>query len=664
MNTRVCDSILHRLQNEDMSSKEIESIIGCVNISDHTDKFGNNALHCYVSNKCDTDVSIVRLLLSYGVNRLCRNKNGVTPLGVYSEHRCVKTQIVNLLISSYTDRDRLESNINDFNLCSYISSDSIDVFLLKYLIIDKRICPHTRIINNLGLVDVYVMIPNPRPDVLRVLLSAISYNTDYLFCRCTNENYKYKNALHYYILSHTKSLSKDIIKCLIYNGISTNVEDEHKCLPIQYYWSYSVIDIEIVKLLIKDVNTCRVVDDNSQPYIRGVLADYLNKRFRGSTYNVDMNIVRLLIESTYDLVNIVYSITSYDYREYNYDVINRVLKGFSYDNKIIQTMLMHYLRYSDNICIQILQHMLDNGAKMDVMINENYPLHEYFINDRPLKDVNIVRFIIENGGHVAINQLSDNGSSCIHIMVTSRFNNSYHTYENIMIDIMRVLIKYIDDIDMINKNKKTILYYAVEYHNIELVKWLLDNGANINNTSCSVINIAIKNSSFKKENMMYMINLLLSYHPSIESMINAFSKDIYYLRSSPLLACIRYSLILDIDFPSKIQYDITRRRELKRYKIDINRMKNENISGVSMFDIFFKRSRYFRLRYAKNQKFLNFASKVKWYKEELTSIIAETIKNSDWVDDLVDDINDDNNAFSRLPIEIQYKILHYSLTLK
>ncbi|AOP31687.1 ankyrin [Skunkpox virus] len=662
MNTRVCDHILYRLQNEEVTLKELELIIGCVIPSNYVDKFGNNALHCYVSNKCDTDINVIKLLLSCGVDRLYRNKNGLTPLGVYSKHRYVKTQIVNLLISSYSDRNRLESNINDFDLYSYISSDSIDVRLLKYLIIDKRIRPLTRIIN-IGLIDAYVMIPNPRLDVLKVLLSAISYNTNYLFCRCTNENYGCRNALHYYILSHTKSLSKDIIKCLIDNGISTNVEDDNKCLPIQYYWSYSVIDIEIVKLLIKDIKTCRVVNDDSRPYIRGVLADYLNTRFRGPTYNVDMNIVRLLIESTYDLVDVVQSITSYDSREYNYDVLDNVLKGFSYDNKIIQTIMMHYLHYNDNVCIQIIQHMLDNGAKMDVMINGNYPLHEYFMNDRYLIDANIVRFIIENNGHVAINKLSNNGRLCIHTMATSRFNNSgYIKYENIMIDIMRVLIKYIDDIDMVNTDKKNMLYYAVEYRNIKLVKWLLENGANINTpTHRSVINKAIKNSSFEKVNILGMINLLLSYHPSIESMIYAFNKDVYYIRSSPSLACIRYALILDIDFPTKIKFDISHLKELKRYKIDINRMKNESISGISMFDIFFKRSGHYRLRYAKNLTFLNFASKVKWYKEELTSIITDTVKNSEWIDDLVAYLNEDVNEFSRLPIEIQYKILYHSL---
>ncbi|UXP71168.1 hypothetical protein [Buffalopox virus] len=71
-----------------------------------------------------------------------------------------------------------------------------------------------------------------------------------------------KNSLHYYISSHreSQSLSKDVIKCLIDNNVSIHGRDEGGSLPIQYYWSFSTIDIEIVKLLIKDVDTCRVYD--------------------------------------------------------------------------------------------------------------------------------------------------------------------------------------------------------------------------------------------------------------------------------------------------------------------------------------------------------------------------------------------------------------------
>ncbi|ALF05235.1 truncated ankyrin-like protein [Vaccinia virus] len=60
---------------------------------------------------------------------------------------------------------------------------------------------------------------------------------------------------------------------MINNNVSIHGRDEGGSLPIQYYWSCSTIDIEIVKLLlIKDVDTCRVYDDVSQPYIRGVLS--------------------------------------------------------------------------------------------------------------------------------------------------------------------------------------------------------------------------------------------------------------------------------------------------------------------------------------------------------------------------------------------------------
>ncbi|DAD53828.1 TPA_asm: ankyrin-like protein [Vaccinia virus] len=90
-------------------------------------------------------------------------------------------------------------------------------------------------------------------------------------------------------------------------------------------------------------------------------------------------------------------------------------------------------------------------------------------------------------------------------------------------------------------------------------------------------------------------------------------------------------------------------------------MKNAYISGVSMFDILFKRSKRHRLRYAKNPTFINFVSNIKWYKKELTSIITETVKNNERIDSIVDNINTDDNLISKLHMEIQLEILYYSI---
>ncbi|QED21110.1 ankyrin repeat-containing protein [Borealpox virus] len=665
---KLCECILCHLLDEDVTYTKIEPEIGtCKNLSKYIDRRGNNALHCYVSNKCDTDINVIRLLLSCGVERLRRNNEGLTPLGVYSKHRHVKTRIVLLLISSYSNnKNKLKSNINDFDLYSYISSNNIDLRLLKYLIVDKRIRPsknmnHT--INRLGLVDIYVTTPNPRPEILLWLLKSERYSTGYVFRSCMHDRDMCKNPLHYYILSHRESLSKDIIKCLIDNNVSIHGRDKYGgSLPIQYYWSCSNIDIDIVKLLIKDVDTCRVYDDNTQPYIRGVLADYLNRRFRGTPYSVDMEIVNLLIEGR-DHIDIMRSITSYDSREYNHYIIDNILTSFGQqDTFIIQSILMNYLHYGDMVSIPIIQCMLDNGATMDTTINDNYPLHEYFTNDNNIVDVDVVRFIVENNGHVAVNHLTNCGRICMHGVITSRFNCGYHNYEYILIDILDILIKHINNIDMVDAENKTLLYYAVDAYNVQLVTRLLEYGASVETPSCSIINSAIRKSSYRRDNNEILVNLLLRYRPALESMIHVFNGDIRYQYPEPLFACIRYALILDDDFPSKVQYDIaSHHKELKRYRLDINRMKNVKISGISMFDIFFKRNRYHRLRYAKNPTFLNFTSNIKWYKKELTSIIEETVKNREIIDSIVDDINTDNNLISKLPMEIQREILYYSI---
>ncbi|AGJ91424.1 ankyrin-like protein [Vaccinia virus] len=237
-----------------------------------------------------------------------------------------------------------------------MSSDNIDLRLLKYLIVDKRIRPSKNTnyaINGLGLVDIYVTTPNPRPEVLLWLLKSECYSTGYVFRTCMYNSDMCKNSLHYYISSHreSQSLSKDVIKCLI----NIHGRDEGGSLPIQYYWSFSTIDIEIVKLLlIKDVDTCRVYDDVS-PILE---AYYLNKRFRVTPYNVDMEIVNLLIERRHTLVDVMRSITSYDSRDYNHYIIDNILKRFRQQDE--QAMLINYLHYGD----MVVRCMLDNGQQL------------------------------------------------------------------------------------------------------------------------------------------------------------------------------------------------------------------------------------------------------------------------------------------------------------
>ncbi|AXN56051.1 TNF-alpha receptor-like protein [Vaccinia virus] len=75
---------------------------------------------------------------------------------------------------------------------------------------------------------------------------------------------------------------------------------------------------------------------------------------------------------------------------------------------------------------------------------------------------------------------------------------------------------------------------------------------NMERVSRSIINTAIQKSSYRRENKTRIVDLLLSYHPTLETMIDAFNRDIRYLYPEPLFACIRYALILDDDFPSKV----------------------------------------------------------------------------------------------------------------
>ncbi|AOP31695.1 ankyrin [Volepox virus] len=645
--------LLSYLEYQDVKLSRVKEILG-KGINIPIDINGNNALHCYCCNIHKIDINIIYLLIKYGVDILHRNYKSLTPLGEYINHHSdIDRDIVNILLH--------ESNIKDVNPHRYILSDNIDVRLL-----DKITKNHNKgEVSNKSLVDIYLQISSPRDDVLQVLITNGEYRDDY-----TTYPYYYtlvsntKNALHNYIISHIDmSLSKDIINIIKHHyKMHTRSIDGYGYMPIQYYWKNSVIDIEIVKLLIDNVNCCAIYEDNIHPHIRGVLADYLNKKFRGE-YIVNDDIVDLLMRtnstinslldsSSYEsnsvnsnVAEFIRSITSYDSIDYNYDIIDKILKRF--DKIVVQKIIWCYLHYSDSISQRVLKYMLDNGA----IINGDI-IHSYFTNFDNIVNHDIVRFILEIDEAVTIQTISNNGCYLFNCLLASRCNSKVN-YENVVIDILRVMKKYIDDINMTDEHGKTLLYHAVCYSYNEIAKWLLENGANasiITSNGSTILNIAIRHI-----NSVSLTDMLISYKPTLGCMLSTINNLHVRTYTPSLLRCIRYALLLDINFPYP---DIDGcKEEIDSYINDINRMKNEKFAGWSMFDIFFnKKLETSRINYARNPRFLKYAD-TSLYGNEIHLIINDTVSKRNYIDSLIEELG----VFSRLPSEILYKIFSYAI---
>ncbi|AOP31484.1 ankyrin [Skunkpox virus] len=646
--------LLSYLEYQDVKLSNVKKILdkGIIPI----DGNGNNALHCYCRNIHKIDINIINLLIEYGIDILHRNSKCLTPLGEYVNHHSdIDRDIVNILLH--------ESNIRDFDPYHYILSYNIDIQLLDKLTKNRD---KKGEVSYQSLVDVYLQISSPRQDVLQVLITNGEYRDDYstypyYYTLASNT----RNALHNYIISHIDlPLSKDIIS-IIKNYYKTHTRGIDECgyMPIQYYWKNSVINIEIVKLLIDDVDCCAIYEDNIHPHIRGVLADYLNKRFRGE-YNVDDDIVDSLIRtnstinslldsSSYEsnivnsnVADFIRSITSYDSIEYNYDIVNKILKRF--DKIVIQKIMWCYLHYSDNVSQRVLKSMLDNGA----IINRDI-IHAYFTNFDNVVNPDTVRFILEIDEAVTIQTMSNNGCYLFNCLLASRCNAKVN-YENVVLDVLRVMIKYIEDINITDESGKTLLYYAVCYSCNELVKWLLENGANtsiITSKGSTIFNIVIRNT-----NGVSLTDMLIRYKPTLECMLSTMNNLHGRTHQPSLLRCIRYALLLDVNFPYP---DIINeyKTEIDSYIDDINMMKNEKFAGCSMFDIFFnKKLETSRINYARHPIFLEYAD-TSLYRNEIQSIIDDTVSKRNYIDSLIEE----SGVFSRLPSEILYKIFSYTI---
>ncbi|AST09212.1 hypothetical protein Murmansk-017 [Murmansk poxvirus] len=649
------DFILSYLEHQyDVKLHTVKKILdNCID-PNIVDRFNNNAIHCYCYNKKeDIDINVINLLIRYGVDILHRNNNNLTPLGEYVKHHHnnIKNNIVNILLH--------HSNTYDIDIGEYIKSDDIDIGILKKLIENNYV--NTPCYMN-DIVDNYTKCKNIRYDVLKLLLDNSNYYIDEDICDSYLVSYEHysRNAFHNYIMTNIDlPLSKDIIN-LMKKYIHTSSMDNYGYLPIQYYWKNSVVDIKIVKLLIDNINCSITYKDKIQPLMRGVLADYINAKFRGKNYHVDMKIIDLLLRTdkvidmaldnklenfiSYDFKDFICSITSYDSRHYNYDLINKIISRF--DKIFVQEMLYSYLYYSDSVCIDIIKIILDNGA----IINTN-AVYMYFENSYNVINPDVVKFMMENNGHLAVN--TNNKQLLIYLLLTSRFNTLKH-YENILLDVISVMLKYIKDINMKDSRGLTALYYSVANKYKKVTKLLLENGANVNavmDKGNTIISKAITRIGDVK-----LTNMLLSYRPTLECMLATVSSNCFDPKNKSLLAFVKYGILLDINFPCN--HLNVYKKEIDSYIDDINKMKNIKIAGgVSVFDILINKNLLTRLNYVNNPiliDFINNSNSI--YKDEIKMLLNDTIIKRNYIDIIINSIDD-----YILPVEIVYKILSYSV---
>jgi ankyrin repeat protein len=136
-------------------------------------------------------------------------------------------------------------------------------------------------------------------------------------------------------------------------------------------------------------------------------------------------------------------------------------------------------RYPGKLKLEIIQMLLHKGANANVMHNSNTALLELCSSN--LISVDMLKALIEAGADVSITSAAAwSRQNCLHLLAQK-------PNENLIQYILHVLESKPEiKADLINQQdsmKKTPLHYAVKTGNLEIVKLLVENGADINSVA-------------------------------------------------------------------------------------------------------------------------------------------------------------------------------------
>ncbi|AGY97042.1 VHR1 [Cowpox virus] len=657
------------LENEEVALDELKQMLKDRDPNDTRNQFKNNALHAYLFNEHCNNVEVVKLLLDSGTNPLHKNWRQLTPLEEYTNSRHVK---VNKDIAMALLEATGFSNINDFNIFSYMKSKNVDVDLIKMLV-EHGFDLSVKCENHRSVIENYVMTDDPVPEIIDLFIEngcSVLYedededeDDEYGYAY---DDYQPRNCgtvLHLYIISHLYSESDtrayvrpEVVKCLINHGIKPSSIDKNYCTALQYYIKSSHIDIDIVKLLMKGIdNTAYSYIDDLTCCTRGIMADYLNSDYR---YNkdVDLDLVKLFLENgkPHGIMCSIVPLWRNDK-----ETISLILKTMNSD--VLQHILIEYMTFGD-IDIPLVECMLEYGA----VVNKE-AIHGYFRNINI--DSYTMKYLLKKEGGDAVNHLDDGEIPIGHLCKSNYGCYNFYTdayrkglcdmsYACPILSTINICLPYLKDINMIDKRGETLLHKAVRYNKQSLVSLLLESGSNVNiksNNGYTCIAIAINESK-----NIELLKMLLCHKPTLDCVIDSLREISNIVDNDyAIKQCIKYAMIIDDCTSSKIPESISQRYNdyIDLCNQELNEMKKIMVGGNTMFSLIFTdHGAKIIHRYANNPELREYyESKQNKIYVEAYDIISDAIVKHDRIHKTIESV-DDNTYISNLPYTIKYKI--------
>ncbi|SNB57374.1 CPXV017 protein [Cowpox virus] len=417
-------------------------------------------------------------------------------------------------------------------------------------------------------------------------------------------------------------------------------------------WSLSLVDDYVKHGLGVDCYVLEPVVDRKifdrfllEPFSDPV--DILYDYFRIHRDNIDQYIVdRLFAYITYK--DIISALVSKNYME---DIISIIIKNCN----SVQDLLLYYLSNA-YVEIDIVDFMVDHGA----VIYKIECLNAYF-RGMCKKESSVVEFILNCG-------IPDENDVKLDLYKIIQYTRGFLVDEPTVLEICKLCIPYIEDINQLDAGGRTLLYRAIYAGYIDLVSWLLENGANVNavmSDGYTCLDVAVDRGSViaRREAHLKILEILLREPLSIDCIKLAILNNTIE-NHDVIKLCIKYFMMVDYSLcnvyaSSLFDYIIDCKQELEY----IRQMK---IHNTTMYELIYNRDKnkhasHILHRYSKHPVLTQCITKGFKIYTEVNEHVTKALNRRALIDEIINNVSTDDNLLSKLPLEIRDLIVSQAI---
>ncbi|QED21138.1 ankyrin repeat-containing protein [Borealpox virus] len=374
--------------------------------------------------------------------------------------------------------------------------------------------------------------------------------------------------------------------------------------------------------------------------------DILYNYFRIHRDNIDQYIVdRLSAYITYkDIISALVS------GNYSQDIITLIVKNCS----CIQDLLLYYLS-NEYVTVETIDFMVDHGA----VIYQIECLNAYFSGIYK-KESRVVEFILNCG-------IPDENDIKLDLYKIVQFNMRYYVDEPTALEICKLCIPYIDDINKLDTYGKTLLYRAIYVGYLNIVVWLLENGADVNTVMLdgnTCVDMAINvGSIYNRDIYLKILEIVLREPLSIDCIKSAIINNTIE-NHNVIKLCIKYFMMVDYSLcnvyaSSLFDYIIDCKQELEY----IRQMK---IHDTTIYELIYnkdknKHASHILNRYSRHPVLTQCITKGLKIYTEVNEYVTKALNRRALIDEIIDNVSTDDNLLSKLPLEIRDLIVSQAI---